>query len=76
MLVDTGSVDCVFPLAIANGIGVTFIPPPPHVKGRFVRWRGRRYPLDFGNVQIELGDSTGRILEWSAVIGFSNIPDH
>ena len=68
-LLDPGSDDTIFPLAIARRIGVTLRPET----GETLRWRGQRYPLRFGNVDLELTDNIA-VLRWPAIVGFSAAP--
>jgi hypothetical protein len=45
----------------------------PHL-GNAVRWRGQRYALRFGQVDLELADESGSVWRWSATVGFSPAP--
>jgi hypothetical protein len=66
---DPGSDDTIFPLDAADLIRARLRSAAKHS----VRWRGRRYALAFGDVQLELiGDA--EIWRWPAVIGFSDAP--
>ncbi len=69
VLLDPGSDDTIFPLAMASRMSVTLRPD----SGHRLRWGGQPYPLRFGDVQLEITDgvSTAR---WPAVIGFSDAP--
>jgi hypothetical protein len=73
VLVDSGSVDTVFPAGIASWIGAQFIAAPPNVDWA-VRWRGVRYALQFARVEIELTDHAGASLRWPAIVAFSAAP--
>ena len=68
-LLDPGSDDTIFPLDVANIIKVRLRGDSKHS----IRWRGQRYPLEFGDVELELTDGRSA-WKWSAVIGFSSAP--
>ncbi len=68
-LVDPGSDDTIFPLAIANQIGISLRPDTGHV----IRWGGQRYSLRFGDAELELS-SNGAVWPWPAVVAFSDAP--
>lgn len=68
-LLDPGADDTVFPLAIANLIGVPLRPDSGHA----LRWRGQAFPLRFGDVDLELSDGI-EVRRWAAVVGFSAAP--
>jgi hypothetical protein len=53
-LVDSGSDDTLFPLDAAGLIEVSFKPQ----RGHSIVWRGQRYALEFGDVQLALFDGT------------------
>ena len=68
-LVDPGSDDTIFPLAIAGRLAVSL--RADH--GHRVRWRGQIYPLQFGDVELQMTD-TITTFRWPAIIGFSDAP--
>ncbi len=68
-VLDPGSDDCVFPLDAAALVGVSFLP----YQGHMLRWRGQRYSLRFGQVDLELADEAAAF-RWPAVVGFSPAP--
>lgn len=68
-LLDTGADDSVFCSASAALVGVSLRP----VSGHGVRWRGQRYPMRFGDVQLKISDGN-HTLQWRAVIAFSPAP--
>lgn len=68
-LIDTGADDTIFPMHAATLAGVRLRPPAASV----VRWHGQAYPIQFGDVELELRD--GRTaLRWPAIIAFSVAP--
>jgi hypothetical protein len=69
-LLDTGADDTIFPLDVATLLGAALLPEAGHG----VRWRGQRYPLRFGKVELELVDQSGSAWCWPAVVGFSPAP--
>jgi hypothetical protein len=68
-LLDPGSDDTIFSVDTATLLGVTMLTDSGHA----VRWRGQRFSLRFGNVDLEITDSL-QILTWNAVVGFSPAP--
>lgn len=68
-LLDTGADDSVFPLSIAQLIGISLPSSTQHV----VRWRGQGFPLQFARVELELMDGTS-LWRWPVLIGFSAAP--
>lgn len=67
-LVDPGADDTVFPLDVAHLLGIALKPPTAHA----MRWRGQRFPVRYGAVDLELIDDTGTLLRWPAVVAFTN----
>src|SRR6516225_7280279 len=51
-LVDPGSDDCIFPLAIVSRLGVSLRPDTGHS----LRWHGQPYRLRFGDADFQLTD--------------------
>ena len=66
-LLDPGADDTILPMDLVAVLGVTLLAEAGHG----VRWRGQRYPLRFGNVQLELSDDSGATWRWPATVGFS-----
>ena len=67
-LLDTGSVDTILPLAAARSLAA-----PLRNTGQIVRWRGVAYPVEFGDLELELADGTSTY-RWMATVGFSPAP--
>jgi hypothetical protein len=67
-LLDTGSVDTIFHLPIARSLGVNL-----KRSTQTVTWRGIRYPLQFGDVDLELTDDAS-IWRWTGSVGFTPAP--
>lgn len=65
-VVDSAADDTVFPLDVAQKIGVVLRPDTGHR----VRWRGQLHPLRFGDVELVLNDGVGA-WRWPAIVGFS-----
>jgi hypothetical protein len=68
-LIDPGSDDTVFPLAVVNQLAIALHPDTGHK----LRWRGQHYTLRFGDVELGLSDNTSTY-RWPATIGFSDAP--
>lgn len=66
-LVDSGADDTIFPLDVANLLGISLLP----VTGHAMRWRGQRVLLRFGRVELQLTDQAGASLRWAATVAFS-----
>ncbi len=66
-LLDPGADDTVLPLETAELLSVKFYPLTNH----FLRWRGQHYPLQYGQVTLELADEEGNVLAWPAVAAFT-----
>jgi hypothetical protein len=69
-LLDTGADDTVFPLDLAAYVDVKIRPGSSHG----IRWRGQSFPLQFGDVELELSDESGSVWRWPTLIGFSAAP--
>jgi hypothetical protein len=73
-LVDTGSVDTVFPQEVAE----TILAKPIQSGGKTwegaLFWRGAKHHLTFADVEIELEDVHGGIFRWTARVGFTSAP--
>jgi hypothetical protein len=64
-VLDSGSDDTLFSLPVAEQIGVALLPQAgAHI------YRGRRYFIQYGQVQLELNDGSA-FWSWSALVGFS-----
>jgi hypothetical protein len=68
-LVDPGSDDTIFPIAIVRPLAVPLRPSTGHT----LRWRGQVYQLRFGDVQLQMADDT-TTYRWPATIAFSDAP--
>lgn len=66
-LLDCGADDTIFPLAVAQFLGVPFVTGTGHA----MRWRGQRYAMQFGRVILELTDQLGSSIRWHATVAFS-----
>jgi hypothetical protein len=66
-LVDCGADDSIFPLDVASLLNIPLQPLTGHV----MRWRGQRYALRYGHIELELVDDDGNSLRWPALVGFS-----
>jgi hypothetical protein len=66
-LLDTGADDSIFPITVANALGVTFLP----ITGHAMIWRGQQFTLRYGQVDLELIDDTGNALRWTAPVAFT-----
>lgn len=66
-LVDPGADDTVFPLDIAHRLGVPLLPASGHA----MRWRGQRFGLRYGEVELELVDGAGATLRWPGIVAFT-----
>lgn len=68
-LLDTGADDSVFPLGVAQRLGVHLQSGTQHG----VRWRGQKYGIQFGSVELLISDGKSN-WRWPAVVGFSAAP--
>jgi hypothetical protein len=68
-LVDSGADDTVFPLGIEKLIQARLRAATTHT----VRWRGKKYPVRFGDVELELTDDRS-VWRWPAVVIFCPAP--
>jgi hypothetical protein len=66
-LVDPGADDTIFPLDVANVLGVALKPPTAHA----MRWRGQSFPLRYGELDLELVDDDGATLRWPGIVAFT-----
>jgi hypothetical protein len=68
-LLDTGSTETMFPMEVAQAIGVILQRSP----AGHVRWRGVRYPVRRATVKLQLSNDTIRWI-WETTIAFSPAP--
>lgn len=68
-LIDPGADDTVFPLDLVSVLHVSLRPDTGHR----LRWRGQLYPLRFGQVALQLSESS-TAYRWRAIVCFSNAP--
>jgi hypothetical protein len=68
-VVDTGSSDTIFPLKLANVLGVSLATTVTHG----IVWRGQSFPLQFATVELELSDGWAGF-RWTASVGFTPGP--
>ena len=66
-LIDCGADDTVFAMDIAGLLNIPLQSPTTHT----LRWRGQRYGLSYGTVDLELTDDDGNALRWPAVVAFT-----
>jgi hypothetical protein len=66
-LVDPGADDTILPFDIAKVLGLTLLPSTSHA----MRWRGQRFGLRFGVVELELTDDSGDSIRWPATVAFT-----
>jgi hypothetical protein len=66
-LLDTGADDTIFPLDVATQLAILLLPSSAHA----MRWRGQRYPLRFGAMELALVDDVGTTVRWTATVAFS-----
>ena len=67
-LLDTGSLDTLFPAELAASLGI-----PLGGERRAIRWRGRRHEVEFHLVELELAEGAN-VLRWRARVGFTAAP--
>ena len=65
-LIDSGADDTLFPLFVAQVLGVSLLPD----RGQSHTWRGTRYQLHFGRVHLELTDDIS-VWRWPAIVAFT-----
>jgi hypothetical protein len=68
-LLDTGSTETMFPIEVAQAIGVILQGSP----AGYIRWRGVRYPVRRASVKLQLSNETTRWV-WETTIAFSPAP--
>jgi hypothetical protein len=68
-LLDTGSLEIVFPWTTPVSIGATLLPGGGHQ----LYWHGTPYPLRFAPVELQFITSTASC-RWPAIVGFSSAP--
>ena len=57
-VLDSGAGDTVFPLAHAQALGIVLLPRSG--RGHTIHWHGTAYQTEFGEIELELDDGTGR----------------
>jgi hypothetical protein len=67
-LVDSGSDDTIFPLAVIRQLQLT---PIPGSRGHRLNWRGVAHALQFAEVLLKL-ESHGNAPQWRTVVGFTD----
>lgn len=68
-LLDTGSLDTLFPAALAEKLGIVL----GSLEKKTIRWRGRPFGVEFHSVKLELVQ--GRIVwRWLTRVGFTPAP--
>ena len=67
-LLDTGSQDTLFPMELAEPLGI-----PLGSERDAIRWRGQRYWVEFHVVELELAQN-GVAWRWRARVGFTPAP--
>ena len=67
-LLDTGSQDTLFPMALAQSLGILL-----GGERRTIGWRGQRYWVEFHDVELELSQND-RVWRWRARAGFTDAP--
>jgi hypothetical protein len=67
-LVDSGANDTLFPLDAATLLNIPLLASTGHA----MRWRGQRFQLTYGTVDLELQDDDGKTLCWQAVVAFTS----
>jgi hypothetical protein len=67
-LLDTGSQDTLFPMELAEPLGVVL-----GGEKQALRWRGTRYSVEFHVVELELREG-GIVWRWRARAGFTPAP--
>lgn len=68
-VVDSGSNDTIFPLKLANVLGVPLGSTVTHG----IVWRGQSFPLQFATVELELSDGWAGF-RWTALVGCTPAP--
>ena len=67
-LLDTGSQDTLFPMALAEPLGILL-----GGERRAIKWRGQRYWVEFHDVELELTQND-LAWRWRAHVGFTPAP--
>jgi hypothetical protein len=66
-LVDPGADDTILPLDVAHLLGIALKSATSHA----MRWRGQRFPLRYGELDLQLVDDDGMMLRWPAIVAFT-----
>jgi hypothetical protein len=67
-LLDTGSLDTLFPAELAAPLGILL-----GGERRSIRWRGQRHEVEFHTVELELAEGAN-VLRWRGRVGFTAAP--
>jgi hypothetical protein len=67
-LLDTGSLDTLFPAELAAPLGILL-----DGERRAIRWRGQRHDVEFHTVELELAEGAN-VLGWRGRVGFTAAP--
>jgi hypothetical protein len=67
-LLDTGSLDTLFPAELAAPLGIVL-----GGERRAIRWRGQRHEVEFHTVELELAEGVN-VLRWRGAVGFTAAP--
>jgi hypothetical protein len=68
-LVDPGADDTIFPLDVANLLGVSLLAATGHA----MRWQGQRLSLRYAPVELQLVDDQGSYFRWPAVVALTTV---
>jgi hypothetical protein len=67
-LLDTGSLDTLFPAELAAALGILL-----GGERRVIRWRGQRHEVEFHAVELELAEGAN-VVRWRGRVGFTPAP--
>jgi len=67
-LLDTGSQDTLFPMELAEPLGINL-----GGERQAIKWRGQPYWVEFHTVELEITES-GTVCRWRARVGFTPAP--
>jgi hypothetical protein len=70
-VLDTGSLDTIFPLTVAQAGNIPFLPDTGHV----LRWSGSVHSLRFASIELQIA-SRSASCRWRSTVGFSSAPLH
>lgn len=72
-LVDSGADNCIFPLSMAELLGIAVT---PGLGPAAMAFGGQRIGLSFADVEIEIIDEEGESLRWMARLYFTDLSQH